>query len=387
VLVAANVFTTHMRTLAERWKLERWAMGEAGESAAQSVIDRRDQASGEIPVKGRQLITALTRPAVDDALHSLTWAKQDFRIPDDGELGPSCLSDVSFAGLMVVLDWDQQRIVWRSDWRGAVVTPAGHCYADDVMYLNDLEAAHIFVVDMCDQPGRLLRRISHPYLNDLHSIRRTRHGLLVTCSGVDLVMELGLDGHARYEWWAAEHGYVTTPSGHHRLAGRNQEHRSQYYHTRYQTTHVNDATFTDASERYLLALLFHQGQLVRIDRAQPADRQEAEVLIDGVPHPHSLQRTPTGWLLCSSSARQVLLLDERFQIRERIAYSGGWLQDCRWLSGQRLLLNDVDNHRLVELSGPRWTPSAVLPYDPGWRMGELAVLPPPTARRLRSEIG
>lgn len=62
-----------------------------------------------------------------------------------------------------------------------------------------------------------------------------------------------MDGNLLYEWWAGEHGYTTTLSGHERQAGRGQEHRDQNYHTQYHATHVNEATFRDLDERFLLA--------------------------------------------------------------------------------------------------------------------------------------
>jgi hypothetical protein len=353
VLVAAGVFTTQMEKIRARWKLE----------------------GGLPPVPGQKVFNErVNQPETPPDL-PLHWKKEGFRLLPENQLGPSCVGDTSYRGTFVVYDWDTKEIVWREDWGELMAVPAGFCFADGIMYLGDLEAASIFQVDVINDPGRLLKRISHPYLNDLHSLERTSRGLLATCSGTDLVIELDLEGSSLYEWWATEHGYTVTPSGKERTSGRDQEHRDQYYHTRYHTTHVNDATFRDPDERYLLAVLFHPGEVVQIDRALPPEKQKAEVVLDGLARPHGLEKTPQGWLLCNSLSKELLLLDEDLKVVERIEYDGGWIQDCTMLSSGRILLNDVDNHRVVEFAGPPWEIGSVTPYNESWRMGELLEIP------------
>ncbi len=354
MLVAASVYTTEMQKLVARWKLE-----------------------GGLPqVPGQKVQSALAMGAKEGAPDiPLHWQKEDYRLLEKDELGPACGGDVSYGGTFVVYDWDTQEIVWESDWGAMIVTPAGYCFSDGALFVNDLEGANIFEVDVKAQTGALKRRISNPYLNDIHSLERTKRGLLVTCSGTDLILELDLEGNAIYEWWATEHGYSTTPSGHQRSAGRDLEHRDQYYHTRYQTTHLNDATLRDEDERYLLSLLFHQGQLIQIDRSLPSAEQKAEIILDGLARPHGLEKNADGWLLCNSLSKELLLLDHDLQLSERIAYDGGWIQDCTMLSSGRILLNDVDNHRIVEHSGPPWKITNVVDYPTNWRMGELLEVP------------
>jgi hypothetical protein len=317
---------------------------------------------------------------------SMFWEKENYRLLDADDQGPACVGDVSFGGLYVVYDWTTKRIVWRSDWANALVTPSGFCFADDRLYLADLEGAQIFAVDIADWPGRLLSRLSHEYLNDVHSVERTRRGFLVAASGVDLILEMDMAGRPLWEWWAAEHGYTMTPCGRERMAGRDREHRNIYYHTRYHATHVNAATFRDETERQVLALLFHQGALVQIDRTLAPEKQRAELVLDGLGKPHGLERVPGGWLLCNSLSREILLLDDALKISRKFRYEGGWVQDCTRLSNGNILLNDVDNHRLVELDPETWTEVSVTLYDSEWRMGELLELPPSYSARLQRAL-
>jgi hypothetical protein len=353
-LVAAGILTANVEQIINRWKLE----------------------GGLPPVPGQKVDDPMVTGQAQVQNIPLRWQKQGYRILPNSDLGPTVTGDLSFRGSFVVYDWDTKKIVWQESWGDLVTMVAGFCFADDVLYLADLEGASIFLAKTGQDTGKLIRRISHPYLNDIHSLERTRNGLLVTSSGNDLIIELDLDGNSLYEWWATDHGYDRTPSGDVRTHGRGQEHRDQYYHTRYHTTHLNCATFRDPEERYLLALLFHQGLLIQIDRLLPYEEQRGEVILEGLARPHSLEKTPDGWLFCNSLAKELLLLNDDLQIVERIPYDGGWIQDCTMLKNGHILLNDVDNHRLVEMAEPGWETVHVEQYAENWRMGELLEIPP-----------
>lgn len=382
MIIAANVFTTQMKNLVQRWKLEGAVREGASRCTPTSGL------SGEVSVPGKELIRSIlaqdeNRPDAPP----LQWRKEGYKLPSTNcDLEPSYVGNTPFGGLMVLYDWDRREILWRSRWGNVVLNPAGYCFANECLYVNDLEGAHIFEIDCANHLGQPLRRISHPYFNDLHSLIRTHRGFMVTCTGLDLILEVDLNGGSLYEWWAVEHGFETTISGLARSSGRGQEHRDMCYHTRYHTTHVNDAKFRDDKEQYLLALLFHQGQLVQINRDLPSDQQRAEVLLEGLNHPHALQRTSTGWMLCSSSTGQIIFLDREMRECSRFGYVGGWLQDCRMLSNGNILLNDVDNHKLIELQPPNWSQIHTLQYDGDWRMGELCEVPEPYADKLPNAL-
>jgi hypothetical protein len=353
-LVAASIFTKQRQPLMERWARE----------------------GGLPPVAGNVASNPLTTgPAETPAGLTLYGTRDDYRLVPDGELGAACLGDAAEAGGMVALDWDAREIVWSADWGGLIYTPAGFCFADGSLYVNDLLGCGIFQVGIEKRMGEPLARISHPYMNDLHGLERSSRGLLAASSGVDAIIEVGLDGGLLYEWWATDHGFTAGPAGVAHKNGRGREHRDQFYHTRYQSTHVNTAVFEDAAERFILALLFHQGQLVRIDRAKPAGLQDAEVLLDGLARPHGLERTGEGWILTSSAACELLFLDDSFRVTKRVRLDGGWLQDCTMLSNGGILLNDVDNHSLIEVGGGDWHVVRKWVYPKEWRIDEIMEIP------------
>ncbi|MGA8437548.1 MAG: hypothetical protein WB762_19215 [Candidatus Sulfotelmatobacter sp.] len=355
MLVAASIFTTQKDQIVQRWKLEGGVPRVPGQKVDTPTVNGDPGMLPDIP---------------------LTWRKEDFILLPDGAIAPVTTNSAPYTGMMVVYDWDSKDVIWKSDWGNRLLTPAGYCFADGVIYLNDLEGASIFVVDLEHEPGRLLKRFSHPYLNDLHSLVRTGRGVLVTCSGNDAIFELDLNGNLLWEWWATEHGYSISPSGKERTSGRGQEHRDQYYHTRYHATHVNTATMRDESERYVLSLLFHQGQLIQIDRSLPEAEQHAEVLLEGLARPHTLEKFNGGWLCCNSLAKELLVLDDNLKIAAHIPYDGGWIQDCTRLSNGHILVNDVDMSRVVEFAGSApFEMIGITPYDANWRMAELVEVP------------
>jgi len=333
--VAATVFTTKLSRLYQRWKIE-------------GLVQR---------------------------VQPLLWKKPDFEIRETDETGLSLSGNVDYAGLMLVYDWRTGLMVWQSSWDFMVV-PAGFCFTKSSVFINDSEGCSIFEIDLLGGTLTDPRRISHRYFNDLHSVYRSKQGLLVASSGNDLVLEVDLSGRLLYEWWAGEHGYSSTPAGVERVPGRGIEHRTQSYHTKYHATHVNSAAYRDGEERSILALLFQQGALIEIDRQAKQGKESIRTVLDGLVYPHGLERTSDGWLISNTLGKELVILDRQLNVKERIHYSGGWIQDSTRLSNGNILLVDVDQHRIVELATPDWAVVKVLEYDPDWRMAEINEVPP-----------
>lgn len=354
MLLAASVYTTQNQRLRERWKIE----------------------GGLPPVPGQKVATTRSAAAPQSEI-PLKWVKEEYCFLPPDDLGPTMDAPSDYAGTFVVYDWDTRKIIWRSEWEKLLGNPAGYCFADGQLYMNDFEAGNIFRIGLeRAEPGKLLQRISHPYFNDLHSLERTKRGLLAASCGTDLVVEVDLQGNVIWEWWAAEHGYDVTPSGDTRPSGRGGEHRNLYYHTRYQSTHVNCAVVRDPEdERFILALLFHQGVLIQIDRSLPPEQQKGEVILEGLARPHSLEKIPGGWIFCNSLSKELVLLDDDLKVTGNIFYDGGWIQDCTRLPNGNIVLNDVDNSVLVEFAAPDWKIVSRTDYPQSWRMGELVVVP------------
>lgn len=174
VLLAASISTDQKELLLQRWSREHLALGPHRQRNGELL-------AGDVVLRG---------------------AKQGYRLPTPGELGPMCANDKEPGGLFAIFDWASGEVVWQRSWRPMVMAPIGFCLSDGVLGRADEWCCAVSVIDVFDDPGRLLARISHPYLNDVHGVYRSSRGLLIASSGTDTIVELDVDGDLLYEWWA-----------------------------------------------------------------------------------------------------------------------------------------------------------------------------------------
>jgi hypothetical protein len=366
VYVAVSVVSTHIEETHKRWKLE------AHLSEGQTALAVHDP---RFPLEQRR------------DLSDVTWIKEGYRLLPNAVGRPEAAFDdvSSFNGLMVVIDLDTGREVWRSRWDRLLATPSGFCFDGTTMYVADLEGSAVLEIDMREVPGRLVRRLSHPALNDVHAVTRTSRGLLIASTGTDMVIEVGLDGTPLYEWWAGDYGFTTTIGGLHRPPDPTAEHRNRYYHTRYQTTHLNAARYRDPEETELLVLLWHQGTLVSIDTTAPAGKQYPRPVLDGLTHPHSLRPLPDGgWTIADSQGKRIVVLDRELRLVDQIPSVDGWIQDALPLPDGRVLVADVNRFRLL-LQDTAGHPYREYPVDRNWRVYGLEVVPDAVVTALQRE--
>ena len=302
-MLVAGAVTGNLEKYRERWRRE------ATEFFVQSAERAAAGQVGE-PIQPDETIT---RPL------------DGYRLTDDEhDLEPVFAAESDWVGPLFVVDWERGEVVWTTDWGAVLPTPSAFCFDGGRLYVSDRKASCIFEVDFERRPGRLLRRITNPAFNDIHSIVRTRRGLLVTCSGSDAVVEVDFQGRSLYEWWAGEHGFTLTPEGFERPSGRGLEHRDRFYHTRYHTTHVNYARYRDDEERHLLVLLWQQQALVEVDTALPQEEQEPRLILGGLCRPHHLKPLDDGYVIANSCASELVLLDRELRVTSRIPSSRTW---------------------------------------------------------------
>lgn len=213
-------------------------------------------------------------------------------------------------------------------------------------------------------------------LNAVHWISPSRHGWLLASSGLDLIFEIQADGDITWEWWATEHGFVHDPRGRRRHVTRDKDHRGIDYGTLAQTTHVNSVA--ELGSDYVLATLFHQGTVIRIQRSTG----DWNVILGDLIHPHAVRQMPDGRFSVVDTGRGRVLIIDPSGGREPemvIAADTDWLQDAafdpadrRWLlvdgRHSRLLGYSLDD-ALRPVGGP-----AILDLDPNWRPYGVLVL-------------
>ncbi len=367
MLIAISVVSAHMEETHKRWKLEAvpWPQGA---NPTVEATQRARRFAGPPP-------------------QTLQWTKEGYRVPvAHDDLRPVFDDTSHFGGLMLIVDTDTGMTIWKHEWGAHLATPSGFCFMEDRMYVADLEGASVLEVDMLNEPGRIKRRLTHRALNDIHYVTPTRRGVLIASTGTDMVIELDRNGNSLYEWWAGEHGFTTTIGGRQRLPDPTGEHRNQYYHTRYQTTHLNAAQYRDEEETRLLVLLWHQGSLVEIDTTRPRDQQRPEVVIDGLSHPHTLRPLAGGgWMIADSQGSSLVLLDRDLRVTRRVPSISDWIQDAMPIESGCWVVADVNNSRLL-IHDDSGTPLRTIPYDAGWRVYGISRVPDVVAAALQLAV-
>ncbi|MFZ5376043.1 MAG: hypothetical protein ACOZAN_00030 [Patescibacteria group bacterium] len=218
---------------------------------------------------------------------------------------------------------------------------------------------------------RFIREISNRAFNDLHSVTKTSRGYLVTSTGTDCIVELDAAGNTIWSLWFHQFPeYSKTPQGNSRQLDTLANHNLEDYPTVKQTTHVNSAIAIGNNgkpEKYVLATLFHQGQLVRIDR----ETNKIEVLLEGLKCPHAIREYENCFTLCDSKNNRVLILNKDFSIRKIISGDYSWVQDAFInKEGSILVIADSNNHRIVYRDLNTEEESAIA-YSNEWRIFQI----------------
>jgi hypothetical protein len=168
-------------------------------------------------------------------------------------------------------------------------------------------------------------------------------------------VEVTADGQVVWEWFGAEHGYVTRPEGTVAFFDRSADYRPMRRATAEQAMHVTSAILLPNNT--VLATLFHQGQLISIDQRTG----DVTLRLDGLSKPHAIHRRHGGFMLSDTLGHRILLIDDELNICSEIACGFQWLQEAICTSaGTYFVLENVHidqlpdsdlNNRLTEIDG------------------------------------
>jgi hypothetical protein len=194
-----------------------------------------------------------------------------------------------------------------------------------------------------DWNSRQMIRCRNPKFADLHSVFFSDDGrrLLVAATGFDTILELDTtSGETLWCWSAWEHGWIAAPNGsvlvqnpavarQLRRQGKQvilldpQEFTLRHRHslrglpTRSRPCHLNGAVYSHDNQ--ILASLFHQGQLLSIDRSSG----HSEVRYTGLANPHGL--TPNvgrGYIVTDTHRGNFLFLSPKLELLQEVGVTG-----------------------------------------------------------------
>jgi hypothetical protein len=248
---------------------------------------------------------------------------------------------------------------------------AGMVASDRGVYVTAFNSVHEVDADL----GIVHQHVvSSPLFNALHSISRTRRGYLVASTGLDLLLEFSRDGEILWSWWATDHGFESTPTGHRRELDKSADHRTIKYGTLNQTTHINSAA--EMPDGRFLASLFHQGMVIVIDR----ESGEWQPVLEGLDHPHAVRVLDEHSFTVADTVHGRALLaninGRGGRVEAEIDAGTSWLQDCRYdVHHNCWVLVDGKNSRIMLRRGRLGDKTlAQFDFDPEWRLYEAHVL-------------
>jgi hypothetical protein len=266
--------------------------------------------------------------------------------------------NVDLGGILVEIDWDQKKITKNVSIR----CPGGMIKWNGLLVVPSMWKHEIYLFD--EKLG-LVKSFTHPYLSDMHSISVTSDNtLLVASTGIDALLEFNFQGELIWTWFATLNGFTTDQLGNERnLIIENVDHRKNEYPTLTQTTHLNSVIEDPYSKNHVLTTLFHQGQIIRVDKKTG----EAKILLDGLISPHGLRRLVNGFIVTNTRRGEVLMLDDNFAIIKRFDLDSTWLQDSCLSSWDSLLGIRADKCDIVEVSLENGEILSTFKYDENWR--------------------
>jgi hypothetical protein len=218
--------------------------------------------------------------------------------------------------------------------------------------------------------------ITSPLFNALHSISRTRHGYLVASTGLDLVLEISSAGKILWSWWATEHGFAYTPEGERRQLDKAGDYSKVKFGTLQQTTHVNSAA--ELPDGRVLATLFHQGQVIAIDR----ETGHWQPILEGLDHPHSVRIINEQYFTVADTVNGTALLvrldhsGQQGHVEESIEAGTSWLQDASYHAQSNTWVLVDGKQSCIHLRQGRSGSQAIgrIEVNPEWRLYEAYVL-------------
>ena len=266
---------------------------------------------------------------------------------------PRLLRDVrdSFGGRFVLLDWLRAQVLADIPFAGA----AGFAINGDTIMACSWTQQSVHVL----RGRETLSSISHRWFNYLHSLDVVANGnYLLASAGSDLIVEVTPRGEVVWDWFGPEHGYDRQPCGKPAFCDRDADYRAIRRSTGEQAMHVNCAIQRD--ERTVLATLFHQGQLIAIDRATGG----VVVKMRDLSRPHGIHRRPGGFLLSDTLGHRIILLSEDLEVFSEIPCGSQWLQDTIATGADTFLT--LENVHIDQLPEPGLT-NRIAEVDPTGR--------------------
>lgn len=244
-------------------------------------------------------------------------------------------------GKIELINWNEKEVVWEM----SIDSPSGMLMEDETLFVNSINQGKILCINLKRQ--EIVGEINHPRFNKPHSITKTKNGLLITSTGLDSIIEVDNQGKTLFEVCLADDAYPYDQFGQRRTINKGINHQEVIYPSLNQTTHVNFARYENRLENSILATLFHQGELIKINKKN----LDIQVLIEGLKNPHTINDyDDKHYLVCDTRDSGIIIMDKKsYQINKKLKNNFSWLQDAVLHNGN-IYVADADHHRIVRIT-------------------------------------
>jgi WD40 repeat protein len=217
--------------------------------------------------------------------------------------------------------------------------------------------------------SQVVRKLNNPLFNCIHGISFTlENTLLVASTGVDAIIEINPEKPEKclWSWFAPDHGFLISKNGGIRTLNYNKRLQCIEFSTPVHTTHVN--SILQKNRNKILAVLFHQGSLVEIDKKTG----KTAILLSGLKNPHGIKKRNNEYLICDTKGNRVFILDINFKIKKQISSNFNWVQDAIFTQEGNIILADSNNGRLWLWEREKDNLKIIYQYDPNQlRIGSI----------------
>ena len=160
--------------------------------------------------------------------------------------------------------------------------------------------------------GKIVKTLNNKYFNCIHglagSLDRT---LWVVSTGIDAVLKIDINNPRKTlaSWFATENGFNISANSKIRYVDKRKNHQGiDDYSTPEHTTHIN--SILEYKKDKLLAVLFHQGELVEIN----VKSGRTKTILSGLRNPHAIRKSSFGYIISDTNRGRILKLDENLKI-------------------------------------------------------------------------
>lgn len=211
--------------------------------------------------------------------------------------------------------------------------------------------------------GEIVRIINNNLFNNLHSIEPSKNGLLITSTGTDSIIEIDPQQPEipKWEWIATEHGFSKTPLGLTRLIDKSVNYQKEgNISTKKHTTHLNSAIEYD--EDHILATLFHQDKLIKINRKT----KNFEVIFEDLVNPHGIHKHQDGYIISDTRGNRAIIMDKHFNVTRVLENGYDWVQDSIEFAENTLVAND--NKAVIDIFNNKFKLSKQIKWEVNSRL-------------------